>query len=338
MSEQTTVESGPLVMDALSIARAMSQPSEVKTPTTPLPESTTTETPVAPVTTETQEPVAPAAGETKPETAVGEPAKPETSTATETKPAELKRDWRVDAYYKAIKDLEELKAKPAATTPEPAKPVTAATVEDVEPVWDPEKYPNGYDDFIRALATHHGVKAAKDLAKTSRVTEEQNQVAQHFQQRDAKFKQAIVDSGIAISEYYETMAKAPIKFTQRAEDFLGECVDSPVGPKILHFLAQNPEEVVRIDGLGKRAQFREFEALENRFKSAPTGAPATTPAPAVPILNPGVSKAPAPIPTLATGVTKPPRKSEAELAVLSPEEWQAAHPDIVVHRGRHARR
>lgn len=331
-------------MDALSIARSWNQPSEVKTPTTPLPESTTTETPVAPVTTETQEPVAPAAGESKPETTVGAPATTETPAA-ETKTAEQKRDWRVDAYYKAIKDLEELKAKapatPAATTPEAAKPaVVAQPVEDVAPVWDPEKYPNGYDDFIVALATHHGVKAAKELAKTSKVTEEQGRINQQYQQKDANFKQAIVDAGLDIAQYYETMAKAPAKFTQRAEDFLEECVASPIGPKILHFLAQNPEEVIRIDGLGKRAQFREFEALENRFKSTPTSAPVTTPvAPAVPtILNPGVSKAPVPIPTLATGVTKPPRKSEAELATATAEEWQAAHPEIVVHRGRHGRR
>lgn len=325
-------------MDALSIARAMGQPSEVKTPTTPLPESTKTETPVAPVTTETQEPVAPAAGETKPETTVGEPAKPETSTATETKPAEKARDWRIDAFYKAQRELEELKAKavapPAATTPEPAKPVVAAAVEDVEPTWDPEKYPNGYDDFIRALAIHHGVKAAKEIAKTGKVSDAQEQFNRQVEEQKAKFRQSVIENGV--TDYWDVVPKMVVKFN---EDFVGECVNSPVGPKILHFLATNPEEAIRIDGLGKRAQFREFEALENRFKSAPTGAPATPPvAPAVPFLNPGVSKAPAPIPTLATGVTKPPRKSDAELAVSSPEEWQAAHPEIVVHRGRHARR
>lgn len=330
-------------MDALSIARAMNQPSEVKTPTTPLPESTTTETPVVPVTTETQEPVAPAAGETKPETTVGEPAQPATSTATETKPAEPKRDWRIDAFYKAERDKAERDAKIAAleaklsqpaTTPDPKQSsVVAQSVENVEPVWDPEKFPDGYDSFVAAKGAYHGAKAAREFFEKNRTTQQQEQFNRQVQEQTAKWRQSVIDNGV--TDYWDVVPKMVVKFN---EDFVGECVSSPVGPKILHFLATNPEEAIRIDGLGKRAQFREFEALETRFKSAPTGAPATTPAPAVPILNPGVSKAPAPIPTLATGVTKPPRKSEAELATASAEEWQAAHPDIVVHRGRHARR
>lgn len=347
MSETNTpVESGnqPLVMDALSIARSRTR--EVQQPPAapaPLPESTQAESPVVPASTETQEPAAtpvstePVATEVKTEESKPETPKPST-------------DWRRDAYYQNLKKLEdqgkelaELRAKLAAPAKTP-EPIAAAPTEEqiVVPTWDPAKFPDGYDSFLDArdkavikLAKQEGAAEAKRLFEVQAATTRQDQTARIAQDIEAQYRQRILDHGLA--DYAQVVAASTVKFSPQNTQLVNEILlNDPLGPKMAYHLAKNPQEIIRIDGLSKLDQYAAFSELRAKVQTPahPGMPPASAPAP----VHPGVSKAPPPIKTIKTGSTTPVRLSDSELAKLSPEEYQAAHPEIIVHRGIHSKR
>lgn len=359
---QETVESGePLVMDALAESRKIRRDAKITSALHPEPTLPVQSSAADPGTVATQEPVAavPAADAPVEPTNAGE-SKTEPTEQITPPAARPKRDYRIDEYYNVSRKAEELERKvrelEARAAIPPAAPAVPATDDDPKPVWNPEtqvgRYKDsGYEGFTEDLGEWSGRRsAAKEFERRFEQQRQQEQQAlaeRTMEEQVAAWRQAIAEAGI--TDYWEVAkAKGNINFSPKSAELVNEVMASPVGPQIAHYLNQNPHEIIRIDGLGKRAQFKELEALENRFKTpatpvAPPAQAAVPPTAAAPVHQPGVSKAPPPprmIP--AGGSAKPPTMTQVEAALQSPEVYQAwmkQHgQEIVVKRGIHNRK
>lgn len=163
--------------------------------------------------------------------------------------------------------LKELESK---VTP-PAAPVA----ENVEP--RPEQFTDMYE-YAKALAEYTAERKIQEMKQReveAQLAAQRESVVKSWAERVNQVKQELPD--------FEAMvASSDVVVSNDIRDAI---IESDVGPKILYYLAENPDVANKLQGMTTRAALKELGKLEARFEKT-----SEKPAPTV-----KASKAPAPI-------------------------------------------
>lgn len=212
---------------------------------------------------------------------------------------ELTRNWReeqrrVDALTQAL--LQQRGQPPQPEVPQPAQPAKLPTLEEY-----------GYDEakYQAALIEYADKRAAetveKRFAEYERQRAEQARVGS-FAERQAAFAKVTPD-------FEDKVLRDPtLPITEGMRDVI---IDSPNGPELAYWLAQNRTEAEKIARLPTHLAALEMGRIEGRIEAQKSAAKPAAPA------APVVTKAPPPPPTLeATEASgqKPPEE-------MTDDEW-----------------
>jgi len=154
----------------------------------------------------------------------------------------------------AERRLAELEAK--------ANPKAAEKTDEIGPKPDPKDYTEAFK-YAEDLAEWSTGKALKD-----RDAAEAEKAQKAEQEKTIKaWQKRVSDVEKELPDYKEVLASADNLAV--SDDVRDAIIDSDVGPKILYHLAQNPEEVERINGLTVRGALRAIGKLEAKFETQP---------------------------------------------------------------------
>lgn len=157
------------------------------------------------------------------------------------------------------------------------------------PAKDPNAKPDPNDfkdafEYADALAQWSAEQA---LAKRDREAAE-NAEKERRQSVVNRWNENLAEARREFEDFDEVLASADAQVSDAIRDAI---IESDVGPRILHYLASNPEVVEKINGLSERNALKEIGKLEARLEKSKEDKavkPEVKP-------RPEVSKAPAPI-------------------------------------------
>ncbi len=155
--------------------------------------------------------------------------------------------------------------------------------ENVEP--QPSQFTDAFE-YAKALAEYAAENALRNRDKQDaerKVADERSKVMQTWQQRIDATKAELPD-------YEEMITSSEVVVSDLVRDAI---IESDVGPRILYYLAENPELGVKLSTMSMSSALREIGKMEARFENVET---AEKPAVAR-------SKAPAPIKPLRSTST-----------------------------------
>jgi hypothetical protein len=155
--------------------------------------------------------------------------------------------------------------------------------ENVEP--QPSQFTDAFE-YAKALAEYAAENALRNRDKQDaerKVADERSKVMQTWQQRIDATKAELPD-------YEEMITSSEVVVSDQVRDAI---IESDVGPRILYYLAENPELGVKLSTMSMSSALREIGKMEARFENVET---AEKPAVAR-------SKAPAPIKPLRSTST-----------------------------------
>jgi hypothetical protein len=155
--------------------------------------------------------------------------------------------------------------------------------ENVEP--QPSQFTDAFE-YAKALAEYAAENALRNRDKQDaerKVADERSKVMQTWQQRIDATKAELPD-------YEEMITSSEVVVSDLVRDAI---IESDVGPRILYYLAENPEIGVKLSSMSMSSALREIGKMEARFENVET---AEKPAVAR-------SKAPAPIKPLRSTST-----------------------------------
>jgi hypothetical protein len=155
--------------------------------------------------------------------------------------------------------------------------------ENVEP--QPSQFTDAFE-YAKALAEYAAENALRNRDKQDaerKVADERSKVMQTWQQRIDATKAELPD-------YEEMITSSEVVVSDQVRDAI---IESDVGPRILYYLAENPELGVKLSSMSMSSALREIGKMEARFENVET---AEKPAVAR-------SKAPAPIKPLRSTST-----------------------------------
>lgn len=139
-----------------------------------------------------------------------------------------------------------------------------------EPVQEVGKAPlraqfNTDDDYIQALTDHKVEEALQ--GRERKAQEEKDKQAQT--QRQETWQKLVKELEVEIPDLKEKLDASGIKVS---DEMNAAITDSPQGPRILNYLADNPEEAPRLGKLTVGQMYREIGKLEAKLesKSAPS--------------------------------------------------------------------
>jgi hypothetical protein len=194
--------------------------------------------------------------------------------------------YRREQLEREIAELRQQQAKPATVAPSTDYP----TLESC-----------GFDETKHATAvaawiTKQTAETTKALRAAEREAEQREQLQKGWERRQAEFIKSK-------PEYVEKVGSLPPSLmTDQLSDVI---MDSPIGPEVALYLAENLEKLEAISQLPQKSQAREIGRIEARLEAAKAAPPP-------------VSKAPAPAPTItateATTEKDPSAMSDAEFA------------------------
>lgn len=152
---------------------------------------------------------------------------------------------RASAAEAKARELEErLNPKPKAD-PDAGKPRR-------EEYTDPFDYAEKLSEWnVKKELTERDAREAKSKADA-----EAAKTAKAFQERIAKAKEAIPD-------FDEVLQSSDLKVSDDVRDAI---IESDLGPEILHYLALNPEQAEKINGMDAKKALREIGRLEVRLE------------------------------------------------------------------------
>lgn len=147
-------------------------------------------------------------------------------------------------------------------------PRQAAAAVEKQPDAPPkrEDFPD-YEAYLDARSDYVGKKAAREEREKAKEEDQQRSVAEQRQTRERDFKkhaQAVMED---IPDFAETIESADDVMISEA---MGEAITEAgkIGPRILYYLVQHPEEAARIaDIKSKSAQAKEIGKIEARIEA-----------------------------------------------------------------------
>lgn len=221
------------------------------------------------------------------------------------------------------------------TTPPPSSPTTPEPVKiDVGPKPKEEDFKT-FGEYLEARDVYNEkailarVEAERKVSDAARAAKDQaDAAARDHQQRESTF-QTRFNAARAKIENFDAIIQAGANLP--VGPMMTEAIkDSEVGPEIMVYLAQNPQEAERIAALGPGPQIKAIGRIEERIASkASAPEPKQTPAPA-PVVAKPVSKAPAPPATVGGS----PTKSTVDLNEADFATYKAVREAEILARGR----
>src|SRR5581483_10803635 len=169
---------------------------------------------------------------------------------------------RKNARYLGRKEAEAELLRQGAT---PSQARQAVAQPEAPKVPKREDFEN-YEDYLVEKAKFEARQVSKEeresadkAAREKTVSEQRQKTEREFKKRAEEVMKDIPDFAEAIESAEDVMISAP----------MGEAIqESPVGPRILYHLVQNPDEADRIAGLSSAAaQAREIGKLEAKIEA-----------------------------------------------------------------------
>ena len=200
----------------------------------------------------------------------------------ETRFSELTKQ-REQANQALAKEREAREALEARLSEYEKREAPQVVDENVEP--QPSQFTDAFE-YAKALAEYAAENALRNRDKQDaerKVADERSKVMQTWQQRIDATKAELPD-------YEEMITSSEVVVSDQVRDAI---IESDVGPRILYYLAENPELGVKLSSMSMSSALREIGKMEARFENVET---AEKPAVAR-------SKAPAPIKPLRSTST-----------------------------------
>jgi hypothetical protein len=203
------------------------------------------------------------------ESSTADAPKGEADTATDPAPVKPKTEHRIKEL---LRERHELRTKleeatKAKAQPEAAKPDAAAPVKpnaaDFE-VWD--LYEAAIDKYTEDMADFKANKKFAEKETTSKQQNEEQAIADSWNQREAKFKESNPDFDVEV-------AAAEISSHPNGSTMAAVIVRDPNGPAIANYLIENPEVLGRIGNANPLDVVRELTRISLTFEAKPTVAP-----------------------------------------------------------------
>ena len=188
----------------------------------------------------------------------------------------------------AIKDERDRLAAEAKALKDKYEPVK--TEQDPEP--QPEQF-NDVKEYAKALKEW----TADDTKRTESKRQQEESVAKKQQEQAKNWSDRWANAEKTIPDFKDVMSSTPVMVSDEAKTAL---MDSDVGPEICHYLAKNPEEVEKMNGMSVAKMLKFIGKLEDKVE-VKTETKQTSP-------KASISQAPAPISPLKGGSSLPSNK------------------------------
>lgn len=150
--------------------------------------------------------------------------------------------------------------------------------EDREP--QPSQFSDAFE-YAKALSewsAENAVKQMKKIEAEAKIAEERAKVVQEWNKRQEQYK-------IELPDYEDMIASSDVVVSDQVRDAI---IESEVGPRILYYLAENPDAAEALSKKSTTAALREIGKLEARFErkeesSKPVAQKSKAPAPLSPL-------------------------------------------------------
>lgn len=237
-----------------------------------------------------------------PEEPQDEEAKPEVKEEPPPIPKGVQKriDRAVREKYEAQARAKMLEERLSALEARQQAPAPQRTAASDEPTID--KFDN-FDEYVTAKARWE----AKQLVEQTLSEREKRQLAEReaveHKQRADSWSKKLATATVEIPDFEEVIASSDVPMTEPMQHAI---MESDVGPKIAYYLAQNPDEAVKIANMSPIGAIRSLGRLEERL----AGQTAVK----------SVSKAPPPV--SPPGSRSAVKKSPADMSDKEYEAWR----------------
>jgi hypothetical protein len=192
------------------------------------------------------------------------------------------------------REIAELRSHQQAKTETVAPSTDFPTLESCG--WDDAKHAAAVATWIAKQTT----EAAKAATAAEREALQRDQFQKDWERRQAEFIKSK-------PEYAQKVGSLPP--TLMTDELSEVIMESPLGPEVALYLAENLEKLEAISQLPQKSQAREIGRIEARLEAAKA--------------SPPVSKAPPPAPTIATADSAGMEKDPDEMSIEEWKRWRA---------------